>query len=192
MPARGDEGSKPLRLFIAIDVPGEVRLPIDEVVTPWRERYPGGRWVPSENRHVTLKFLGSTSPELVGWVGSAVAQVAAGTRPLRSRVEGLGAFPSARRARVLWAGLEDSGGAMRDLAAALDLALEREFVPEQRGFTPHLTLARFDPPVELGEALGREVAWSGPFLVDHFTLYRSRLRRPAPLYEPLAVFPLAG
>ena len=181
-----------MRLFLAIDVPEEVRSPLDEVAAPWRERLPSGRWVPSENRHVTLKLLGWTSPELVGWIGSVVGEIAASTSPLRSCVDGLGAFPSARRARVLWAGFEDPGGAMRELAAGLDEALAGEFAPEQRGFTAHLTLARFDPPAELGEALGREVVRSEPFLVDRFTLYRSRLRRPAPLYMPLAVFPLAG
>lgn len=181
-----------LRLFIAIDVPLEVRALVEEVVAPWRERLPGGRWVPIENWHVTLTFLGSTSPDLLGSISSTLAEVAAGTRAFGSRVERLGAFGSARRARVLWAGLSDDEGAMARLAEVLGSALEREFTPEQGGFTPHLTVARFDPPVELGEELARETLWSEPFLVDRITLYRSRLQRPSPVYEPVAVFPLTG
>lgn len=190
-PAGKDRATR-LRLFIAVDVPLEVRALVEEVVAPWRERFPGGRWVPTENWHVTLAFLGSTTPDLVEWISSRLAEVAAGARAFRSRVEGLGAFGSARRAGVLWVGLCDDDGAMARLAEVLGSALEREFTPEPRRFTPHLTVARFDPPVELGEELARETLWSEPFLVDRITLYRSRLRRLSPVYEPVAVFPFAG
>jgi 2'-5' RNA ligase len=65
--------------------------------------------------------------------------------------------------------------------------LAREFAPEQRAFTPHLTVARFDPPVGL-EPL--EVVFeSEPFGIDRLVLFRSHLRRPAPVYEPIGLFP---
>ena len=76
------------------------------------------------------------------------------------------------------------------LAADLDEALAREFAPEKRAFTPHLTLARFDPPVGL-EPL--EVAFeSEPFEIDRIVLFRSHLRRPAPVYEPIGSLPARG
>ena len=190
-PARTDRPAR-LRLFVAIDVPSEVRARVDEAVTPWRERFPSGRWVPVDNWHVTLTFLGSTAPDLVGWISSTLTRVAGGTPAFGSRVDGLGAFRSVTRARVLWAGLHDDDGAMARLAGDLGTALEREFTPERRALTPHLTVARFDPPVELGEELGRVVVRSEPFEVDRITLYRSYLRRPWPVYEPVAVFPFAG
>jgi 2'-5' RNA ligase len=192
MSAAGTDRATRRRLFIALDVPLEVRALVEEAVAPWRERFPGGRWIPTEDWHVTLTFLGSTSPDLVDGITSTLAQVAAETRVFGSRVEGLGAFGSARRAGVLWAGLSDDEGAMVRLAEVLGSVLEREFTPERRGFTPHLSVARFDPPVDLGEELGRETLRSEPFLVDRITLYRSRLRRPSPVYEPVAVFPLDG
>ena len=81
-------------------------------------------------------------------------------------------------------------GRLERLAADLDEALAREFAPEKRAFTPHLTIARFDPPVGL-EPL--EVAFeSEPFEIDRIVLFRSHLRRPAPVYEPIGSFPLAG
>jgi 2'-5' RNA ligase len=105
-------------------------------------------------------------------------------------VEGLGAFPSGRKARVLWAGLDDGDGRLERLAAALDEALAREFAPEKRAFTPHLTVARFDPPVGLAPL---EVAFaSEPFEIDRIVLLRSHLRRPAPVYEPLGIYPLGS
>lgn len=182
--------AKPLRLFVAADVPPEVRAGVAEAVGPFRERFPKARWVPLESQHVTLKFLGSTWPRLVGWVTSTVGEVASAHAPFETRVEGLGAFPNARRARVLWAGLEDPGAAFVRLAANVDEALAREFAPERRPFTPHLTVARFDPQVAL------EGLPTGPvgerFGVDRIVLYRSHLRRPAPIYEPLREFPLGN
>jgi 2'-5' RNA ligase len=181
--------AKPLRLFAAVEIPKQVRDALGESVTPLRERFPKARWVPLRNQHVTVKFLGSTYPRLVEWVPETISGVAGRHEPFATRVEGLGAFPRVRTARVLWAGLEDDGRLER-LAADLDQAFAREFAPEKRAFAPHLTLARFDPPVGL-EPL--EVAFeSEPFEIDRIVLFRSHLRRPAPVYESIGVFPLAG
>jgi 2'-5' RNA ligase len=183
--------AKPLRLFVAFDLPEDALEVVERSESPLRERYPRARWVPRQNRHVTLKFLGSTWPRLVEWVHESVRAAAAGAQPERTRVTGLGAFPNERRARVLWAALEDPGGRLSRLAAALDEALAREFAPEKRAFTPHLTLARFEPPVVL-EGLEAVAAQGASFEVDRVVLYRSHLRRPAPVYEPLAAFPLGS
>lgn len=184
--------AKPLRLFVAIEIPLEVRQLVAAAVAPWRERFPRDRWVPLENWHVTVKFLGSTWPRLVEWVTTCAGEVAAASAPFTSAVEGLGAFPSVRRARVLWAGLADPPDGMAAIARALDRALEREFAPEKRAFTPHLTVARFEPPVPLGEDLAAAVVRSEPFAIDRLVLFRSHMRRPAPVYEPLEAFPLTG
>ncbi len=183
-------GAKPLRLFVAVEVPEEVRAALAEAVAPVRERYPKARWVPTQNQHVTLKFLGSTWPRLVGWVTETIAGVGAREATFETRVEGLGVFPNARRARVLWAGLDDAERRLERLAAGLDEALAREFEPEERAFTPHLTVSRFDPPVPLDPA---DVRYrSETFEVDRLLLVRSHLRRPAPVYEPLGTYRLDG
>jgi 2'-5' RNA ligase len=181
--------AKPLRLFAAVEIPEEIRGALAEAVKPVREGFPKARWVPIQNQHVTVKFLGSTYPRLVDWVTGSISTVTGHHAPFPTRVEGLGAFPNAHRARVLWAGLHDGDGRLERLAAALDEALAREFAPEKRGFTPHLTVARFNPPVGLGPL---ELAFeSEPFEIDRIVLFRSHLRRPAPVYEPIGTFPLA-
>jgi RNA 2',3'-cyclic 3'-phosphodiesterase len=182
--------AKPLRLFVATLVPQDVRMAVADAVAPVRERYPKARWVPTENQHVTVKFLGRTWPRLVEWVTTCVAEVAAGHGPFETRIAGLGAFPNARRARVLWAGLEDPGSRFTAIAAALDDALAREFEPEKRAFTPHLTVARFDPQGRLDEPMAS--IDSEPFAVDRLVLFESHLRRPAPVYEPLVTFTLGA
>jgi 2'-5' RNA ligase len=182
--------AKPLRLFVAIDLPEDVRELVDRGVAPIRERYPRARWVPVRNQHVTLKFLGTTWPRLLDRVLAAVGDVAGRHRPFETRVAGLGAFPSPRRARVLWAGLEDPAGRLAEIAASLDAELASDFPPEKRPFAPHLTVARFDPPVGLEEDLGEVGLESRPFEVAWLVVYRSHLQRPAPVYEAVATFPL--
>lgn len=184
--------AKPLRLFVATDVPEDVRAVVETGVSPLRERFPRARWVPTQNQHVTLKFLGTTWPRLVEWVTTTVGEVAAEHSPFETRVAGLGAFPSPRRARVLWVGLEDPAGRLAAIARSLQDALAKEFEPEERDFSPHLTVARFDPPVRLEDGFGEVGLESRPFAVDLLVLYRSRLQRPAPVYEPIAAFPLGA
>jgi 2'-5' RNA ligase len=182
--------ARPLRLFIAIELPEDVRELVEEGVAPLRERFPRARWVPTRNQHVTLKFLGTTWPRLVDDVIRAVGEVAAAHAPFETRVAELGAFPSARRARVLWVGLEDPAERLARIAEALDGALAEHFRPEKRGFTPHLTIARFDPPVRLEDDLTQIGVESRSFRVEWLVVYRSHLQRPAPMYEALATFPL--
>jgi 2'-5' RNA ligase len=184
--------ARPLRLFVATDVPEPVRRGLAEAVRPWHDRVPGARWVTPENWHVTLKFLGSVYPRLLQWVTDQVRGAAAGGEPFTTSLTELGAFPSARRARVLWAGLEDSSGVFVRLAAELDALLEREFQPEKRPFTPHLTVARFNQQGPLPDELLTTDVRSEPFPVEHLTLYRSYLQRPAARYEALERFRLGS
>ena len=183
--------AKALRLFVAVEVPDEAKTAAVEAVGELRTRFPKARWARPENQHVTLKFLGQTWPRLEGWVRERVGEAAAGVAPFELGLDGLGAFRSPRRARVLWAGLrDDPPDALADLAGAVDRALAAEFAPERRPFSAHLTLARSDPPLALQaadlDASVRPVAWR----VDHVVLFRSHLQRPAPRYEALQTFPL--
>lgn len=177
-------------MFVAFEVPERERDAVEVAIAPVRERFPRARWVPRENWHVTIKFLGSTWPRLVEWVHQIVGEVAAAHPAMETRMTVLGTFPSARRARVIWAGLEDQAGSIAELVQALDGALSPEFKPESRAFSPHLTVARSDPPVELPGSFAGAAVGGEPFRIERLVLFRSHLRRPAPLYEPLAAYPL--
>ena len=191
----GDRESlpKPWRLFVAADVPEAVRSRLYHDLQRVRATHPELRWSPLENWHVTLKFLGAVWPPQVEEARSAIGIVAAETAPFETRLLGADAFPSSRRARVLWVGMSDPLERFPVLAEALDEALGGIVKPEERPFTPHLTVARAKHPVALVEQI-RAVAGirSKAFPVDHVTLYRSHLRRPAPLYEPVETFPLGS
>jgi 2'-5' RNA ligase len=184
--------AKASRLFVAFAVTDAALDEVERTIEPWRARFPKARWVPRENMHVTLKFLGRTWPRLEGWVHDQVATVAAGHGPVATRLTALGSFPSAGRARVLWVGIEDPEGAFARLAGAMDVALEQAFNSESRAFSPHLTVARSDPPLKLDEGFARTRIEPLGFLVDRIVLFRSHLRRPAPRYQPIAMFSLGG
>jgi 2'-5' RNA ligase len=182
--------AKPLRLFVAVEIPESVKDAIEEVFAPWREQFPKVRWAPRANWHVTLKFLGRTRPRLADWVPKQVEAAARDVEPFRTRATVVGGFPSPAKAGVLWAGLDDGHGRMSGLAASIEGALLEEFPAEKRAFHPHLTVGRSDPPVKLPRAFAETALLTEDWEVDHVVLFRSHLRRPAPRYEPLARFPL--
>jgi len=147
----------------------------------------GARWVPRQNLHVTLFFLGRVDDPRVAEVSGAIGSAVGGLVDFPLQLEGLGAFPNPRRARVLWAGLADPAGGLRALAGAVADALEPlGFAREERAFRGHVTLARLDRPAPV--RLDASVA-PMRFTADRVILFESRLSRPAPAYAPVATFP---
>ncbi len=179
-----------LRLFLAAPVPERQLAWVAEQTEALVALWPGARWVPTENQHVTLKFLGSTAPDLLDAVATRCGEIATAHAPSPLRLSGLGVFPNPRRARVLWVGLDDRSALLASLAAALDAALEPlGFASEGRAFTPHLTLARFKAPLRLNE-LPKLADPPAAFRLGGFDLWRSHLGRAGASYERLVHFPL--
>lgn len=178
------------RLFIAVEIPSEVRAAVEVAMTPWRAALPGVRWVPPANLHVTVRFLGPVPAELEDEVSSSVEAAVATVAPFATRLDGVGAFPSPARARVLWAGLDDRSGRMGALATALDAALAPAFGTEVREFRPHLTVARCDPPSRLPAAFAATSLDPVPFEVVRAVVFQSVPGGGGPRYEPLAAHPL--
>lgn len=187
--------AKPLRLFVAADVPDDVKSELETGVTQYRHRIPGARWTQQSGWHVTLKFLGRTWPRMLDPLGEAMADAAGSGGPFDSALTELGAFPSARRARVVWAGLSDPDGRFAAIAARLDEVLAEDFAAEERAFTPHLTLARLNPTRDISEfapdLVGAPVP-SRPFAVDSLVLYRSHPGPGGASYEALSRVVLSG
>lgn len=184
--------SDKLRLFIAIDLPHPILERVATAARGLRERWPQARWTPIENQHVTLKFLGWVPAGSRNAVEAVCADVAAEHDPASVRLAGFGSFPSPRRVRVLWVGIQDPAGLLASLAATLDRRLETlGFVAEERGFTPHLTLARLKVPQRLDEPLPG-LGPLDPFEVTGVALYRSHLSPRGPRYEALRRFELSG
>jgi 2'-5' RNA ligase len=180
------------RLFVAIEIDEDAKARLRTVLDPWKKRFPAARWVPPANWHVTLTFLGPTSAELQGWVDAQVAAVASSSSPFRVTLAGLGAFPSVKRAKVMWSGLDDPQNGCAELAQGLRRALSTEFEIDRRPFRPHLTVARADPPLKLPEDFAATPLLRDPFVVNSLILFQSIPATGAPRYEPVGVHPFSG
>jgi 2'-5' RNA ligase len=181
------------RLFLAVELPPTIVDIVSAAIRPWRESFPNARWIPPENWHVTMKFLGRTAAHLTPWIGETVDAIVGAHPSAALHVHGLGAFPSTQRARVLWAGVEDPAGVLTGLVADLETGLAAAFRPEIRRFQPHLTVARSEPPLRLPEPYAGTALESEAFVVDRVVLFRTHLQgRSSPTYEPLRTFALEG
>jgi 2'-5' RNA ligase len=179
------------RLFVAVPVPADVASSIEAAIGPWKSAVPEARWTPVVCRHLTLCFLGPTDPGRIPWVENRLARAASRCAPFVVDVGGLGAFASPRKARVLWVGVDDAGGQVGSLARAVRKALAGEFPPDRRPFSPHVTVARCDPPIALPMADAAAGLAIGSLAVGEMSLVRSHLG-VAPRYETIARFPLGS
>jgi len=135
-----------MRLFVALELPDEVRAALVELIAQLTPLCRGAKWARAEGMHVTLKFIGHAvadgDTEKLAAVRAALATVKSDT-PVDMRYRGTGFFPDARRPSVFWAGIQASPN-LAPLAADIEKALEPLGIPrEARPFVPHLTLARF-------------------------------------------------
>ena len=129
-----------MRLFIAIDLPEDIRSALAELERDLKPISDSVRWVAPDSVHLTLKFIGETPESRVEEIDAALAALS--WKPFMVLVRGIGFFPGKRSPRVLWAGLDAS--TMDGLAQQIDTRMERlGFEKEKRAFRPpHLTLAR--------------------------------------------------
>lgn len=174
---------------MAVDLPAGVKEELGRIAAVLAPVVPGARFVPVENLHCTLSFLGGVEAERVPVVSAAIAESVAGLVDFPSFLDGIGAFPSERRARVLWVGLGDPAGGLAVLAEAVLEGLDRTGFPrERRPFHAHVTLARLSSPSRVD--LAAPAIDRSRFVVDRVTLFQSVLRgKSPPRYDPLATFP---
>ena len=184
-------GGERLRLFVAMDITEEARRTIAACVERHGSGLAEARWVRPENLHITLKFIGEYEEEKLGRLSNEIRETAALCRAFRAALGGCGGFPSRKKARVIWVGMEAGQAEAAAIAAKLDSRLERVGVKrEDRPFKGHLTLARLRKPVDCSPLLDKmEVELQHlaemPFEVRKMTLYRSILGPGGPRYLPL-------
>jgi 2'-5' RNA ligase len=178
-----------MRVFVALDIPAEVRAAAAALVVKLRPAWRDARWVRTEGAHITLKFIGEVPPEKVKAIEAALAPIQTPV-PIEMNFRGVGFFPNDRHPRVFWAGIE-AGPELAGLAATVEASLEPLGIArEQRAFSPHLTLARLDSTRGL-DALRAAIASAGPMefgrtTARDFHLYQSVLKPSGAEYTRLA------
>ena len=180
-----------LRLFWAVSLPDQVKEQLGVLMDLLQKGQADAKWVEKYNLHLTVKFLGELPANQRPLITNAVKEALAGTGSFNLMVKGLGFFPSAQRPRILWAGLTGELARLRELHRLVEDSLTPlGWPPENRRFSPHLTLARLRSLRGM-EALTRlvleltESAAAMPVQVEELKLMESKLTRQGPVYTVL-------
>ena len=173
------------RLFTAVPLPPDIRHRIASLIDQLAEVVEGVRWVPEENLHITLRFLGDCPPSTVPVMAGAMRK-AARHLPAQVRIGGVGGFPSVRSARVVWVGVDDLTGAVEKVYNVLDKGAEKSGLGrEGRKYRPHITIGRSRrKPVRIQEELlAGFAAERFEMEVGEIVLFRSRLSNAGASYS---------
>lgn len=182
-----------MRLFIAIFPPPDAQHAAYRAADPLRTGRDNVAWVKRENLHYTVRFLGECDEAGMTRATTAMREAAASRAPFGAAIGGFGAFPNAKRARVLWLGSLQGAEPMRLLASALEASLARHgFDAAEQPFEPHLTVGRVRMPGDWTTRLIDAPTVESRFAVDRLRLVQSRLGRGGSLYEVVAEAELAG
>ncbi|MBI4684821.1 MAG: RNA 2',3'-cyclic phosphodiesterase [Nitrospirae bacterium] len=131
-----------LRCFIAVELSDDIRNVIDLHITRLRETRADIKWVQAKNLHLTLKFLGKTSDELIPEIQKRLCSIAGKHENFFLNLYGAGVFPNIKNPRVVWLGLQDSEEIVRIQRDIDESMAGLGFEKEGRGFSPHLTIGR--------------------------------------------------
>jgi 2'-5' RNA ligase len=189
-----------LRTFIAIELPNPVCDAIQRQTTRLRQTLGDDiiRWVPTQNMHLTLKFLGDTTTAYLGFLKQLLAREAESHPQFNLQLSGLGSFPTSHKPRLLWIGIH----APTDLAAlqnSIETGTSRlGYEQEERAFSPHLTIGRvrqnISPPElqKIHTALDTiQLGNIGIARVDSIHLFKSDLQPSGSIYTKLFSAPLS-
>ncbi|HTC11968.1 MAG TPA: RNA 2',3'-cyclic phosphodiesterase [Acetobacteraceae bacterium] len=169
-----------MRLFVALDLPWSLRQRLASLAA---SGIPGAKWVPPENYHMTLRFIGEAQRHLAEEIDHALAALRA--RGFALTLAGVGTFAKGGRPTSLWVGV-DRNPQLDHLRGKIETALQRlGLEPERRRFNPHVTLARLDNPAEAKLAAfvqAYNLFRSEAVAVEHFTLFSSQLGKEQAVY----------
>ena len=183
-----------MRAFIAIDLPAALYAALEVAQNSFRSVCRDARWTQPAGIHLTLKFLGDISDAQTKLVVEALAAIGP-FEPFPVELKGFGFFPAGNRPRVFWAGVV-APPSLANLAGRVEAAMEKIGIPrEDRSYSPHLTLARFQvprPQPALQAAVAEQTTKSlGEFQASEFFLFESKLSPQGAQYRKVMRFPKA-
>jgi 2'-5' RNA ligase len=179
-----------VRLFVAIELEDEVRSALAALGAAIGRSCEGVRWIPTEQVHLTVRFLGEVPDGEVNGVAGAVARAATRAEPFTFELADCGCFPPRGPVRIVWAGVREPSGALSGLVEAVNSELEKEgFERERRPFSPHITIGRVREDRSGGRvraAAGGETFGPVEQPVQIVTLMQSVLSPKGPTYTRIS------
>jgi len=187
-----------IRSFLAFELPVEIKKTVARVSQEIRHSGLDARWVKAENIHLTVIFMGNIRTEDIESINEAVRNVCPGYGSFDIALKGMGCFPSRRRPRVLWLGLDGDMVRMSHFRNDLQKTLRPFGIKEEkRPFRPHLTLGRFRSTRKMGPKLeeilpGYEALETPSESLSELFLFKSDLKPGGAVYTKLESWPLPG
>ncbi|GHE34693.1 RNA 2',3'-cyclic phosphodiesterase [Streptosporangium violaceochromogenes] len=188
-----------MRLFVGMLPPRQAREELTRAIAPHRSAWQGLRWLDPAGWHMTLAFLGEVPEEVLPELETRLARAASRHAPMTLSLAGAGAFPSVRRARVLWTGVRGPHPRLTRLAGSLGAGAVRAGAvragavrTDRRRLRPHLSLARSRADVDVRPLVEGFEAFAGtPWEARTVHLVRSRLGAVVH-YETIAEYVLTA
>lgn len=190
-----------IRVFIAVDLPPAIQESVEKQTASLRRTLGDDliRWVPAQNMHLTLKFIGNIAASHLDFLKQMLTQSVNSQRQFDLQIGGIGSFPNLKRPRVLWVGIHapaDLTSLQKNVeAGAVRLGYEKE----ERGFSPHLTLGRVRQNVSAADlqrirsALeNTQIGRIGTATIEAVHLYKSDLHTDGSIYTKLLSVPLGN
>ncbi len=178
-----------IRAFIALPLPENVKEELLKVTATLRKTM-DARWVKPEAMHLTMKFLGDIDEKNIEGIAEKLDELSRQYQPFAMNLGAMGAFPSTKRARVIWAGVDADISGLRNLAASIDdMSAGYGIAKEGRPFTAHVTLARLRDPSMINLDVRIEKI---TFIIDTMHFYKSDLTPQGARYTLLHSSPFKG
>ncbi len=183
-----------MRCFIAIDIPENIKDAIAGFIEKYGLNLKGIRWIPAENVHLTLKFLGDIKEDLIPEIQKRLALICTRIDVFNINIRGAGAFPNLKYPNVLWIGIDESEGLRRLYEDIEESMSDLGFEKEDRKFSPHLTIGRVKDRKGIEPVIKRLYTFKDTFFgsieVKEVLLMRSVLKPSGAEYSKIAGFKL--
>ncbi len=187
-----------IRSFLAFELSPEIRWLLRDLREELMSRLEGIRWVPLENIHLTVLFLGNIEERDLSPLGEKVGEVAQKYKGFWMKITGMGIFGGIKNPRVLWVGMDGEKERMGYFKASLEKALEGFGIKrEERTFKPHLTLGRFQERFKQFDRLqelldSHRSLKETPQFFEELSLFKSQLTSSGSIYTKLSSWKLEG
>ncbi len=183
-----------VRLFIAIEIPPDIKSAIAALQQQLKSTHADVRWETQEQFHITLKFLGRTDEAKLQAMFDSLQSVAQKFSMFSVKYSSLGCFPNRHNPRIIWVGADDNPMTLIPFAEAIDSSMTAlGFDKEEKKFHPHATIGRVKSTLSIRDLLRRMESLtfeSQPTQVSQIVLIKSELKQSGSVYTRIKTFPL--